>query len=68
MTHEKPHHPHPKEHHKPSEPYWKRAHHDWKFWVAIGLMLASMFVYIVTLNEAVQPDSQTPDRTKQPTP
>jgi hypothetical protein len=24
-------------------PYWTRAHHDWKFWVALSLMLAAMF-------------------------
>jgi hypothetical protein len=29
-------------------PYWKRAHHDWKFWVALSLMLAAMFIYLMT--------------------
>ena len=68
MTHEKHHHPHSHEHHKQEDPYWKRAHHDWKFWVAISLMLTSMLVYVVTLNESVQPDTQTRDQIKQPIP
>jgi hypothetical protein len=29
-------------------PYWKRAHHDWKFWVALSLMLVAMFIYLMT--------------------
>ena len=39
-------------------PYWKRAHHDWKFWVAVFLMLLGMGVYIVTLDLSVQPNLQ----------
>lgn len=29
-------------------PYWKRAHHDWRFWVFLVLMIVAMVVYIVT--------------------
>src|ERR1035441_5019093 len=29
--------------HHEHRPYWKRAHHDWRFWVALVLMLAAMF-------------------------
>jgi hypothetical protein len=72
MTHEKPHHPHSHTHkheaEKVGESYWKRAHYDWKFWVAIVLMLTSMFIYIVSLDESVQPDTQTPQQIKQPLP
>ena len=24
-------------HHDPRPPYWKRAHHDWRFWVGLFL-------------------------------
>jgi hypothetical protein len=70
MTHEKHNHPHSHEHHKETQsgPYWKRAHHDWKFWVAVSLMLTAMLVYIVTFDEAIQPDTQTRDQIKQPLP
>jgi len=68
MTHTKHHHPEPHDRHHSSHPYWKRAHHDWKFWVAVSLMLIGMFNYIVTLNEAVQPDTQNRDQMKQPNP
>ena len=29
-------------------PYWKRAHHDLRFWVALFLMIAAMIIYVVT--------------------
>jgi hypothetical protein len=29
-------------------PYWKRAHHDWKFWVAMVMMLAALAMYVVS--------------------
>ena len=31
-------------------PYWKRAHHDWKFWVVLVFMLAAMVIYVMTLD------------------
>ena len=34
--------------HHEHRPYWKRAHHDWRFWVALVLMLAAMFIYLMT--------------------
>ena len=34
--------------HHEHRPYWKRAHHDWKFWVALVLMLTAMFIYLMT--------------------
>jgi len=36
-------------------PYWKRAHHDWKFWFAIVLMLIAMAVYLRTNDLSVRP-------------
>ncbi|MDP4220868.1 MAG: hypothetical protein Q8916_13500 [Bacteroidota bacterium] len=35
---------------QPHIPYWRRAHHDWKFWVVLILMLAAMVIYIMTLD------------------
>jgi hypothetical protein len=39
-------------------PYWKRAHHDWKFWVALLLMLAAMFIYVKSNDLSVRPNNQ----------
>ncbi len=38
-----------------TRPYWRRAHHDWRFWVGVVLMLAAMFVYVMTENLALHP-------------
>ena len=34
--------------HHGHRPYWKRAHRDWRVWVAVCLMLAGMVIYIMT--------------------
>ena len=34
--------------HQGRPPYWRRAHHDWKFWVALSLMLAAMVIYVMS--------------------
>jgi type II secretory pathway component PulL len=39
-------------------PYWTRAHRDWKFWVALSLMLAAMVVYVMSDNLTFWPRSQ----------
>lgn len=39
------------------QPYWKRAHHDWKFWVALVLMLVAMAVYLGTNDLSFRPHS-----------
>ncbi len=36
-------------------PYWTRAHHDWRFWVALFLMFAAMGIYVVSDNLAFLP-------------
>jgi hypothetical protein len=55
-------HPHPQTHaaaltgvDNPGQPYWKRAHHDWKFRVAVVLMLVGMAIYIATLDLSTAP-------------
>lgn len=48
--------------------YWQRAHHDWKFWVALCLMLLGMMVYILTMDLSIQPVQTDPPETKQNVP
>ena len=38
----------PDNEHRSHRPYWKRAHHDWRFWVALLLMLGAMLIYLMT--------------------
>ncbi|HWE03613.1 MAG TPA: hypothetical protein VG326_14505 [Tepidisphaeraceae bacterium] len=35
--------------------FWKHAHRDWRVWVAVALMLAMIFVYVVTDNLSLRP-------------
>ena len=30
------------------DPYWKRAHHDWKFWFGMLMMLAAIGMYVMS--------------------
>jgi hypothetical protein len=41
--------------HHEHRPYWKRAHHDWRFWVAISLMLLAMLIYVMTDDLSIVP-------------
>jgi hypothetical protein len=34
-------------------------HKDWRVWVAVALMLAAMGMYVLSLDESVQPGSGT---------
>lgn len=36
-------------------PYWKRAHRDWKFWVALLFMLAAIAIYVLSDDLALLP-------------
>jgi uncharacterized integral membrane protein len=36
-------------HHEP-DPYWKRAHHDWRVWVGLFLMFAAITIYVMSDN------------------
>jgi hypothetical protein len=55
-----------KHHHHPDEgphaavdpdrvPYWKRAHRDWRFWVAVFFLFAAITVYVVTVDLSLVP-------------
>jgi hypothetical protein len=43
-----------------SAPYWKRAHHDWRFWVGLVLMLVAISVYFMSDDLSLIPSSQPP--------
>jgi hypothetical protein len=36
-------------------PYWKRAHHDWRVWVALVFVLTAIAMYVLSENAAFQP-------------
>jgi hypothetical protein len=35
--------------HEP-DPYWKRAHHDWRVWVGLFFMMAAITIYVLSDN------------------
>jgi len=39
-------------------PYWKRAHHDWRFWVAATLIFVCMAFYVLTVEFSLVPGRQ----------
>lgn len=67
MTHDKHSHPQSDQGGDP-DAYWKRAHRDWKFWIALVLMLIAMGTYISTLDLAVRPDVATPQKVQSAVP
>jgi len=44
-------------HHSEKKPSRKRLHQDWRAWLALGLMLAAISIYVLTLDDSVQPGS-----------
>ncbi len=36
-------------------PYWKRAHRDWRVWVALVFMLGAMAIYVLSDDLAFLP-------------
>jgi hypothetical protein len=41
-------------------PYWKRAHRDWRFWIAAILVLIAMTIFVLTDNLALRPRALSP--------
>jgi hypothetical protein len=39
-------------------PYWKRAHRDWRIWIAVLLMIAGMIVYVMSEDLSSRPVSR----------
>ncbi len=44
--------------HHGHRPYWKRAHHDWRFWVGVFFMSAAIIIYVMSGDLAWRPRSQ----------
>jgi hypothetical protein len=40
-----------------TRPYWKRAHHDWRFWIAMVLMAAAISTYVLTQDLRIRPQN-----------
>jgi len=36
-------------------PYWRRAHHDWRFWIGMVLMLTAIAIYVLSDDLAFLP-------------
>jgi hypothetical protein len=57
---------HPPEHsrdkvkHSHPTKLWRGLHKDWRTWVVIGLMLAAISTYVLTLDDSIQPGSAAP--------
>jgi hypothetical protein len=41
--------------HRDQLPYWKRAHRDWRVWVALVFMLVAMAIYVLSDDLAFLP-------------
>ncbi len=41
--------------HQDQSPYWKRAHHDFRFWIGLILMLAAITIYVLSDDLALLP-------------
>jgi hypothetical protein len=41
-------------------PYWRHAHRDWRFWVALCFIFAALGIYIVSDNLALVPRQSQP--------
>ena len=42
-------------HLKSESHYWRRAHLDWRFWIALVLMFAAIAIYVLSDNLAFLP-------------
>jgi hypothetical protein len=48
----------PRDHAHPRHHFLKHAHRDWRVWVAVVLMLAGIFVYVMTNDLSLRPGKQ----------
>ena len=42
--------------------YWRRAHRDWRVWVAVLLMIACMIVYVMSEDLSLRPGGKLQPR------
>lgn len=45
----------PRDHAHPPRRTWRHAHRDWRVWIAIGIMLAMVAIYVLTDSLAFRP-------------
>jgi hypothetical protein len=46
-------------HHRHGQtPYWRRAHHDWRFWFGLIAMLVAIAVYVGTNDLSMVPSGR----------
>ncbi len=43
--------------HREGRPYWKHAHRDWRFWVAVFFVFGALIVYVTSDDLALAPRS-----------
>lgn len=53
----------PRDHAHPRRHFWKHAHRDWRFWIAVVLMLAMILVYVMTDDLSLRPGKPAIPRT-----
>jgi hypothetical protein len=58
-NHDHGHHDHHHDQHSHAKAPW-RPHHDWRFWVAVALMLAGMAAYVLSMDESLRPGGPKP--------
>jgi hypothetical protein len=46
--------------HEPRPPYWKRAHQDWRVWVAVVFCMIAITIYVLSDDLALLPRHQLP--------
>jgi hypothetical protein len=52
-------HPMGESHHHPGHaPYWKRAHHDWRFWFGLIAIFVAISVYVGTNDLSMVPSGR----------
>jgi hypothetical protein len=47
------------QHHHNDKSGIRNLHKDWRSWVVVGLMLAAMAAYVLTLDDSVVPGAKT---------
>jgi hypothetical protein len=45
----------PRDHVHERHHFWRHAHRDWRVWLAVMVMLAAIFVYVVTNDLSLRP-------------
>jgi len=54
-THPQPEEPAHEKNYHPPKPYWRRAHRDFKFWIAVAFIFAAIWIYIISFDLVLVP-------------